>query len=84
MSWLLASIQILDALAVATGSVTQQSCAISQGQQVQQSTPTDTYNQEAQPSLMDKAKAYIPVLGNSTDFDPASTGKLFCTYMLHA
>ena len=46
------------------------------GQQSQQSSVDNTYGQEAQPSLMEKAKAYIPVLGSSTEFDPVSTGKL--------
>ena len=31
---------------------------------------------EAQPSLLDKAKAYIPVLGSSTEFDPATEARM--------
>ena len=55
-----------------------------QGQHSRQTTASGAYNQQTaageanqEPSLMEKAKAYIPVLGSSTDFDPASTGKPF-------
>lgn len=44
-----------------------------QGQETQQST---AYASEpAQPGLFEKAKAYIPVIGSSTEFDPASSGR---------
>ena len=32
-------------------------------------------NHQTSPSLLDKAKAYIPVLGSSTEFDPAAEAR---------
>ena len=39
-------------------------------------TTSEPFHTEAHPSLLDKAKAYIPVLGSSTEFDPAAEARL--------
>ena len=36
---------------------------------------TEPDYQQTSPSLLDKAKAYIPVLGSSTEFDPAAEAR---------
>ena len=45
-------------------------------QQYAATTTPNSFQSEAQPSLLDKAKAYIPVLGSSTEFDPATEAHL--------
>lgn len=47
-----------------------------QAQYTPTSTFTDTQHAEAQPSLLDKAKAYIPVLGSATEFDPVTEARM--------